>query len=191
MHCLLRLAVKGVRLCGCTWKHSAPQTSLRIPCVAAFTISFRLRGPVAVTVILLVAWAAAACTLFMLPVVSSLCLPTHLPHLANLLCNLAQNCRHASHLDGSIHARTVAQRPAPSGRSALLYTGVAAGQVCSALQPHHAGVRHVRHRLPHRSAFPVMSVVNRRPECLIGCTSTNGGRPCHACASIQCMLLSG
>lgn len=35
----------------------------------AFTISFRLRGPVAVTVILLVAWAAAACTLFMLPVV--------------------------------------------------------------------------------------------------------------------------
>lgn len=36
---------------------------------AGFTVSFRLRGPVALTVVLLVFWAAAAATLFMLPVV--------------------------------------------------------------------------------------------------------------------------
>jgi hypothetical protein len=38
-------------------------------CGAGVTVSFRLRGPVALTVVLLVCWAAATATLFMLPVV--------------------------------------------------------------------------------------------------------------------------
>jgi uncharacterized membrane protein len=38
-------------------------------CCTGFTVSFRLRGPVALTVVLLVCWAVAAATLLMLPVV--------------------------------------------------------------------------------------------------------------------------
>ena len=46
--------------------------NLTPPCaslLAGFTVSFRLRGPVALTVVLLACWAGAAATLLMLPVV--------------------------------------------------------------------------------------------------------------------------
>ena len=44
--------------------------SLPLPAsCAAFTVTFRLRAPIALIVVLAVLWLAAACTLFMLPVV--------------------------------------------------------------------------------------------------------------------------